>query len=654
MTENASSSTAQPVWTPRAEDIADANLTDFMAVANKAHGLSLESYEDLYRWSVDAMPTFWAQLWDYCDVQASVRGERLFDDHADFTQAQFFPEARLNFAENLLRRDDDSDAIVFQGEDKVSARLSWAELRLQVAQFAAYLKACGVKPGDRVAAVMPNIPETVVGMLAATSLGCVWSSCSAEFGEQGVLDRFEQIEPSVLLVCDGYYFNGKRIDFLAKARNIMPQLPTVQSVVLVPYAGESALDGAVLWQDALDNSATSIDFEQLPFDHPLYIMFSSGTTGKPKCIVHSAGGALLQHLKEQRLHCDIKPGDRVFYFTTCSWMMWNWLVSALASEATVMLYDGSPFYPSGNVLFEFAQQEQCTFFGVSAKYIDAVKKSGLSPGKTHDLSRIRVITSTGSPLLPESYDFIYDDVKSDVCLASISGGTDILSCFVLGNPIAPVYRGEIQARGLGMAVEVWNDDAQAVSAEKGELVCVKPFPSKPIGFWNDPDGARYKAAYFERFDNVWAHGDFAELTPRGGMVIYGRSDAILNPGGVRIGTAEIYRQVEKLDEVIEAIAVGQDIGGDVRVVLFVVLREGMSLDDTLTDRIKKQVRTGASPRHVPAVIVQVPEIPRTTSGKIVELAVRDVIHGRAVKNVNALANPEALDHFRDVEDLRLN
>jgi len=654
MTENASSSPAQPVWTPRAEDIADANLTDFMAVANKAHGLSLESYEDLYRWSVDAMPTFWAQLWDYCDVQASVRGERLFDDHADFTQAQFFPEARLNFAENLLRRDDDSDAIVFQGEDKVSARLSWAELRLQVAQFAAYLKACGVKPGDRVAAVMPNIPETVVGMLAATSLGCVWSSCSAEFGEQGVLDRFEQIEPSVLLVCDGYYFNGKRIDFLAKARNIMPQLPTVQSVVLVPYAGESALDGAVLWQDALDNSATSIDFEQLPFDHPLYIMFSSGTTGKPKCIVHSAGGALLQHLKEQRLHCDIKPGDRVFYFTTCSWMMWNWLVSALASEATVMLYDGSPFYPSGNVLFEFAQQEQCTFFGVSAKYIDAVKKSGLSPGKTHDLSRIRVITSTGSPLLPESYDFIYDDVKSDVCLASISGGTDILSCFVLGNPIAPVYRGEIQARGLGMAVEVWNDDAQAVSAEKGELVCVKPFPSKPIGFWNDPDGARYKAAYFERFDNVWAHGDFAELTPRGGMVIYGRSDAILNPGGVRIGTAEIYRQVEKLDEVIEAIAVGQDIGGDVRVVLFVVLREGMSLDDTLTDRNKKQVRTGASPRHVPAVIVQVPEIPRTTSGKIVELAVRDVIHGRAVKNVNALANPEALDHFRDVEDLRLN
>lgn len=654
MTENASSSTAQPVWTPRAEDIADANLTDFMAVANKAHGLSLESYEDLYRWSVDAMPTFWAQLWDYCDVQASVRGERLFDDHADFTQAQFFPEARLNFAENLLRRDDDSDAIVFQGEDKVSARLSWAELRLQVAQFAAYLKACGVKPGDRVAAVMPNIPETVVGMLAATSLGCVWSSCSAEFGEQGVLDRFEQIEPSVLLVCDGYYFNGKRIDFLAKARNIMPQLPTVQSVVLVPYAGESALDGAVLWQDALDNSATSIDFEQLPFDHPLYIMFSSGTTGKPKCIVHSAGGALLQHLKEQRLHCDIKPGDRVFYFTTCSWMMWNWLVSALASEATVMLYDGSPFYPSGNVLFEFAQQEQCTFFGVSAKYIDAVKKSGLSPGKTHDLSRIRVITSTGSPLLPESYDFIYDDVKSDVCLASISGGTDILSCFVLGNPIAPVYRGEIQARGLGMAVEVWNDGGQAVSAEKGELVCVKPFPSKPIGFWNDPDGARYKAAYFERFDNVWAHGDFAELTPRGGMVIYGRSDAILNPGGVRIGTAEIYRQVEKLDEVIEAIAVGQDIGGDVRVVLFVVLREGMSLDDTLTDRIKKQVRTGASPRHVPAVIVQVPEIPRTTSGKIVELAVRDVIHGRAVKNVNALANPEALDHFRDVEDLRLN
>ncbi|MCB1757524.1 MAG: acetoacetate--CoA ligase [Gammaproteobacteria bacterium] len=653
MNEKSAAAKNQKLWEPSAERITASNISAFIDTVNREQHLSLKNFDELYQWSVDSVESFWSAIWDYTGIKASQRGESVLQDDPVFFKARFFPDARLNFAENLLHFNDDTDAIVFRGEDKVRERLSWAQLHDQVARFAHYLKRVGVKPGDRVAAVMPNIPQTVAAMLAATSLGCVWSSCSAEFGEQGVLDRFEQIEPTVLIVCDGYYFNGKRIDFLAKARAVIPQLTTLKAVVLVPYAGESALDGAVLWDEALDNDARAIDFVQLPFDHPLYILFSSGTTGKPKCIVHSVGGALLQHFKEHRLHCDISAGDRVFYFTTCSWMMWNWLVSALGSGATIMLYDGSPFYPDGNALFDFAADERFTFFGTSAKYIDAVKKAGLKPSESHDLSTVQVLTSTGSPLLPDSYDFVYQGIKDDICLASISGGTDILSCFVLGNPTGAVYRGEIQARGLGMAVEVWGEQGKPVVGEKGELVCVKPFPSMPVGFWNDPDGSRYKAAYFERFENIWCHGDFAELTPRGGMIIYGRSDAILNPGGVRIGTAEIYRQVEKLHEVLESIAVGQDIDGDVRVVLFVVLREGLTLDEDLMKRIKKQVREGASPRHVPAVIAQVPEIPKTTSGKIVELAVRDVIHGREVKNVNALANPDALLHFKDRGELSL-
>lgn len=653
MNQNSAQISAQLVWQPSTVRISDANITKFIEMVNRENGLSLKNYDELYDWSVESMGDFWSALWDFANVKAETKGEVFYQPADKFTEAAFFPEARLNFAENLLRDPSDSDAIVFRGEGDRRARLTRSELHKQVAQFAAYLKQVGVKPGDRVAAAMPNIPETVVAMLAASSLGCVWSSCSAEFGEQGVLDRFEQIEPTVLIVCDGYFFNGKRIDFLAKAKNILPKLPTLKSVVLVPYAGETDLPGSVLWSDAIDNDASDIEFTQLPFDHPLYILFSSGTTGKPKCIVHSAGGALLQHLKEHQLHSDLKSGDRFFYFTTCSWMMWNWLVTGLASDAAIMLYDGSPFYPNGNVIFDFAQDEKFSFLGTSAKYIDAVKKAGLKPIETHDLSNVRVIASTGSPLLPDSYDFVYEGIKNDVCLASVSGGTDILSCFVLGNPTGPVYRGEIQARGLAMAVEVWDDDGHAVVGEKGELVCVKPFPCKPIGFWNDADGSRYKAAYFERFDNIWSHGDFAELTERGGMIIYGRSDAILNPGGVRIGTAEIYRQVEKLDEVMESIAVGQDIGGDVRVVLFVVLREGLTLDDEMTNTIKVKVRTGASPRHVPAVILQVPEIPKTTSGKIVELAVRDVIHDREVKNINALANAHALDYFRGLDALKL-
>ncbi len=639
---------AQLLWKPSVQQIDQCNLVAFINAVNTRYSLNIKTYAQLHQWSVDSIDLFWAEVWGFCAVIGERHGPIVYQIADRFIDAKFFPTARLNFAENLLRNKNNATAIIFRCENGSTEQLSRAELAEQVAKFAHYLASCGVEVGDRIAGVLPNIPQAVVAMLAAASLGCVWSSCSAEFGEEGVLDRFQQIEPSVLIVCDGYFFNGKRIDFLDKAKKIMPQLPSVRSVVLVPFAGQTKLEGSILWQDALDNNAKHIAFKRLPFDHPLYILFSSGTTGKPKCIVHSAGGALLQHLKEHQLHADVKPGDRVFYFTTCSWMMWNWLVTALASEATIMLYDGSPFYPDENVLFDYVQDEKISLFGTSAKYIDAIKKSALKPMDSHHLESMRTINSTGSPLLPDSYDFVYKNIKQDVCLSSISGGTDIMSCFVLGNPMAAVIRGEIQAIGLGMAVEVWDDHGRSVMGEKGELVCVKPFPSKPVEFWNDPAGEKYHAAYFERFENIWSQGDFAQLTERGGMMIYGRSDAVLNPGGVRIGTAEIYRQVEKLYEVLESIAIGQSWDGDVRVVLFVVLREELKLDDALVDKIKKQVRTGASPRHVPAVIVQVPEIPRTTSGKIVELAVRDIVHGRVIKNSHALANPDALEHFRDL------
>ncbi len=533
------------IWIPSLNRIKSSNLYSFIEFINERYNLELQTYEQLHHWSVEAINDFWWSVWDYCQIQASEKGGSAYEEADRFIDARFFQEAKLNFAENLLRSRDEKDVVVFRCENGSEQRLSGEALYLQSARFACFLKETGLKPGDRMAAVMPNIPQTVVAMLAATALGCVRSSCSPEFGEQGVLDRFEQIEPKVLIVCDGYFFNGKRIDFLSKARSISQKLKSVKAVVLVPFAGKSDLDGATLWQDALDNDAQNLDFVQLPFNHPLYILFSSGTTGKPKCIVHSVGWALLQHGKEHQLHCDVKPGDKVFYFTTCSWMMWNWLVTALASNATLMLYDGSLFYPDGNVLFDYAHDERFTLFGTSAKYIDALKKAELKPNETHNLDSIRLITSTGSPLLPESYDYIYESIKKDVSLASISGGTDIMSCFVLGSPYASVYRGEIQARGLWMAVEVYSEDGQSVTGEKGELVCVKPFPSQPIGIWNDAGDKKYLSAYFNRFNNVWSHGDFAEITEHGSINIYGRSDAVLNPGGARIGTAEIYRQVEK-------------------------------------------------------------------------------------------------------------
>jgi acetoacetyl-CoA synthetase len=645
-----------PLWTPSRDRIENAAITAFMARASAISGQALGSYADLHRWSVEDRGAFWSLIWDFCGMIGD-KGARLLVDGDRMPGASFFPDAALNFAENLLRTTGAGDALVFRGEDKVEKRLSWDELHALVSRLQQLFIAVGLKEGDRVAAMMPNMPETIAAMLATASLGAVWSSCSPDFGEQGVLDRFGQIEPVIFIAPDGYWYNGKAIPVGDKIAAVAARLPSLRTVVVVDYLGKAAAVAATLpIAQALDAAIEpfaprKVEFRRMPFAHPLYILFSSGTTGIPKCIVHSAGGTLLQHVKELTLHAGIGRGDRVFYFTTCGWMMWNWLVSALACEATVLLYDGSPFHPDGNVLFDFADAEDMTYFGTSAKFIDSVRKAGLTPIATHSLAHVRTISSTGSPLSPEGFQFVYDGIRKDVHLASISGGTDIVSCFVLGVPTEPVWAGEIQAAGLGMAMDVWDDDGRSVRGEKGELVCTRAFPSMPIGFWNDPDGAKYHAAYFDRFDNIWCHGDFAEWTEHGGIIIHGRSDATLNPGGVRIGTAEIYNQVEQLPEIAEALCIGQDFDDDVRVVLFVRLAAGQLLDDDLEKRIRAKIRTGASPRHVPARIVAVADIPRTKSGKITELAVREVVHGRPVKNREALANPEALELFRDLPQL---
>ncbi|MBI4987868.1 MAG: acetoacetate--CoA ligase [Rhodocyclales bacterium] len=645
----------KPLWKPSKQRIAAANLTAFMRSATRRWGAEFPDFDALHRWSVMQPEQFWTTLWDVAGVVGH-RGGRVLVDANKMPGAQWFPDARLNFAENLLRSHDTADALVFWGEDKVKGRASHAELYRAVAQTAAALRDMGVGKGDRVAAYLPNLPATVVAMLATASIGAIFSSASPDFGVQGVLDRFGQIAPKVLFACDGYWYNGKALDCLGKVAEIAARMPSLERVVIVPYAdgGDmAAVKNGVALADFLAPFAgeREIRFERLPFDHPLYIMYSSGTTGVPKCIVHCAGGALLQHLKEHKLHGDVKPGDRVFYFTTCGWMMWNWLVSGLAAGATLLLYDGSPFVGRGTLLFDYAEAEGMTHFGTSAKFIDAIAKINLAPVKTHKLEKLRAVFSTGSPLLPEAFGYVYDNIKRDVHLASISGGTDLLACFVLGNPIGPVWRGEIQSRGLGMAVEVLDEAGRPVRRTKGELVCIKPFPSMPIGFWNDPDGGKYRAAYFEKYPNVWCHGDFIEETAHGGYIIYGRSDATLNPGGVRIGTAEIYRQVEKLHEVLESLVIGQDWEKDTRVVLFVKLREGLALDDALAKRIKDTIRENTTPRHVPARILQVGDIPRTKSNKIVELAVRNIVHGQPVKNLEALANPEALDWFRNRAEL---
>ncbi len=649
----------QPLWAPSPEQVAATNMAAFMKQAGFA------DYDALWQWSADKPEEFWPLIWDFCGAVGE-RGETVLRDGDRMPGAEWFPDARLNYAENLLKQADASDAMVFWGESKVKRRLSRATLYAEVSRFQQALKAAGVVKGDRVAGYLPNMPETIVAMLATASLGAIWSSASPDFGVQGVLDRFGQIAPKVFVCVDGYWYNGKAVDCQEKNAEVAALLPSVVQTVVVGYLSETpdvaAIRNGVRYADFVgEYGAAEVSFERLPFSHPLFIMFSSGTTGVPKCIVHCHGGALLQHLKEQQLHSDVKPGDRIFYFTTCGWMMWNWLVSALASGATLLLYDGSPFVKgadgkAGSILFDYADAEGMTHFGTSAKFIDAIAKAELQPRLSHKLSTVRAMFSTGSPLVPEGFEYVYREIKADMLLASISGGTDILSCFVLGNPVLPVYRGEIQCRGLGMAVDVYSDEGKPVRCEKGELVCARPFPAMPVGFWNDDDGSKYRAAYFENFDKLWCHGDFAEITAHGGMIIYGRSDATLNPGGVRIGTAEIYRQVEKLPEVVESLVIGQDWPpgalGDVRVVLFVKLREGETIDEELVKKVKQQIRDNTTPRHVPAKVLQVADIPRTKSGKIVELAVRNVVHGRAVKNLEALANPEALDYYRDRSELQ--
>ena len=645
------------LWKPTTERVENANVTSFRRWVNDKHGLDLQSFTALYDWSVDQAEKFWPALIEYTDLKAETWGERVLIDGNKMPGAQFFPDARLNFAENLLVRDDNTDALVFWGEDKVKTRLSWAELNIAVSRFSQALRAEGVGKGDRVCGYMPNMGETVIALLATAAIGATWSSASPDFGVQGVVDRFGQIEPTVMITVDGYHYNGKQHDIREKVRDVVDRIDSLKKVVIVKYAFDgtdsTGIRNAVTYGDFIAPfEGAKITFEQVEFNHPLYVMFSSGTTGKPKCIVHGTGGTLLKQVSEHVLHCDVAPGDRVFYFTTCGWMMWNWLMAGLAAGATLLLYDGSPFYPSGNILFDYADAEGMTLFGTSAKYIDALAKAELKPRATHDLSTVRAMTSTGSPLAPESFDYVYRDIKEDIHLASISGGTDILGCFVLASPVLPVKRGVIQTRALGVAVDVFNDDGKAVRNEKGELVCTKPFPSMPVGFWNDPDGSRYHATYFDRFENIWCHGDYVELDDEGGMVIYGRSDATLNPGGVRIGTAEIYRQVEKLPEIQESIVIGQDWDNDVRVILFVVLRDNYELDAALIDKIKKQIRNNCTPRHVPAKVIAVADIPRTKSGKITELAVRDVVHGRPVKNQEALANPTALELFSNLGELK--
>lgn len=648
------------LWTPSEKQINASNLHAFSQAAQLKTGLPFPDYDTLYEWSIFECESFWELVADYFLVMFHQPPKAILQ-HDSMPGAQWFPDATLNYAEHLLRhRDHDKTALIFRGENSQRQSLSYQELYHAVAAAQDGLIHSGVQKGDRVAAFMPNCIETIIMMLATTALGAIWSSCSPDFGLQGVLDRFGQIKPKLLLASDGYFYGGKVIDCKTKVSEIQQHLPDLEQTVIVPFM-ETTPDvnslntiqhPTLLYAEFISENARSVNVEPVPFNHPLFIMYSSGTTGAPKCIVHGHGGTLLQHYKELGLHTDLKSTDTLFYFTTCGWMMWNWMVSSLAIGATLVLYDGSPFYPTPKALIDLIEEEQVSIFGTSAKYIAALEKAGVKADDTHDLSHLKTLLSTGSPLLHESYDYVYKHIKSDLCLSSISGGTDIISCFALGNPALPVIRGELQCRGLGMDVQFVDKNGTVLVKDRGELTCQSSFPSMPVGFWNDSDGDKYHNAYFSQHSGIWAHGDYGELRQSGGVIIHGRADAVLNPGGIRIGTAEIYRQVEKVEAVLESIAIGQTWQDDIRVVLFVKLRPEYSLTQHLIQEINNTIRNNTTPRHVPAVILQVKDIPRTMSGKIVELAVRDVVHGKEVANLDALANPGALEYFRNRQELQ--